>query len=160
MPPEGISNTKLFIDQYNWKKTDFTSHKKDWKKHEKNNNTIALNILHVPYNIKGIRHACKSKYNSMLKYQVTVLMIADCKKWHYFVLKRLSELLRGVTSKHVRDFYCLNCFHSYSTEDKLKKHYEVCKNHDYCYAEMLNGDNRILKYNYEEVYEVSIYYLG
>ena len=51
-PPEGISNTKFSIDQYNWKKIDFTSYKKDWKKHEKNNNTIALNILHVPYNIK------------------------------------------------------------------------------------------------------------
>ena len=94
----------------------------------------------------------------MLKYQVIVLMIADRKRRPYFILKKLSALLRGVT--HVRDFYCLNCFHSYSTEDKLKKHYEVCKNHDYCYAEMLNGDNRILKYNHEEVYEVSIYYLG
>ena len=26
---ERISNTKLFIDQYNWKETDFPSNKKD-----------------------------------------------------------------------------------------------------------------------------------
>ena len=77
-----------------------------------------------------------------------------------FCTKKLSALLRRVTSKHVGGFYCLNCFHSESTRDKLKKHYEVCKNRDYCYAEMLNGDNKILKYNHEEVYEVSIYYLG
>ena len=27
--PEIISNIKLFIDQYNWKETDFSSHKTD-----------------------------------------------------------------------------------------------------------------------------------
>ena len=30
--------------------------------------------------------------------------------------KRLS-LLRGITSKHLSDFYCLNCLHSFVTED-------------------------------------------
>ena len=43
-----------------------------------------------------------------------------------------------------------NCFHSYSTENKLKKHENVCKNHDYCYVEMSNEDNKILKYNHGE----------
>ena len=33
------------IDQYNWKEIDFPSHKKDWKKFELNNKSIALNIL-------------------------------------------------------------------------------------------------------------------
>ena len=89
-------------------KRQILHHIKDWKKHEKNNNTIALNIVHVPYNIKGIRHACKSKYNSMLKYQVIVLMIADRKRRHYFVLKKLSALLRGVT--HVGDLFKLLSF--------------------------------------------------
>ena len=32
----------------------------------KNDKPIALNILYVPYNIKGIRHACKPKYNFKL----------------------------------------------------------------------------------------------
>ena len=32
----------------------------------------------------------------------------------------------------------------------LKKHYDVCKNHDYCYVEMPNKDNNILKYNHGE----------
>ena len=62
----------------------------------------------------------------------------------------LPALIRGVTSKHVGDFYCLNCFHSYSTAKKRKKHYNVCKNHDYCYAEMPKEDDKILKYNHGE----------
>ena len=45
-----ISKTKPFIDQYNWKKIDFPSHGKDWKKFESNNKSISLNILYVPHN--------------------------------------------------------------------------------------------------------------
>ena len=52
-------------------------------------------------------------------------MIPDVKKWHYLAVKKLSALLRGVTSIHVGDFYCLNYFYSYSTEKKLTKHYNA-----------------------------------
>ena len=48
--------------------------------------------------------------------------------WHYLSLKRLSPLLRGITSKHHGDFYCLNCFHSFITEIKLKSEEKICKN--------------------------------
>ena len=37
-------------------------------------------------------------------------MITDGTKWHY-LRGKMSVLLRGVTSKHVGDFYCVNCFH-------------------------------------------------
>ena len=47
-------------------------------------------------------------------------MITDDEKWHYLAVKKLSALLRGVISKHIGDFYCLKCFHSYSTEKNLK----------------------------------------
>ena len=77
-------------------------------------------------------------------------MITDGKKWHYLAVKSLSALLRGITSNHNGDFYCLNCFHSYSTKEKLKKHEKVCNDHDYCYVEMPNEDNKILKYNHGE----------
>ena len=59
-------------------------------------------------------------------------------------------MLRGATSNHNRDFYCLNCFHSYKTENKLKKQERILKDHDYCYVEMPNEYNKILKYNHGE----------
>ena len=142
--PERISKIKPFIDQYNWKEIDFPSHRKDWKKFESNNKSTALNILYVPHNTEKIRHAYKSKYNLNHKNQVLLLMITDGKKWHYLAVKRLSALFR-ITSKHDGDFYCLNCFQSYTTENKLKKHKNVCENHDYCYVEMPEEDNKILK---------------
>ena len=38
----------------------------------------------------------------------------------------------------------------YSTKKKLEKHEKVCNDHDYCYVEMPNEDNKILKYNHGE----------
>ena len=76
----------------------------------------------MPHNTEEIRHAYKSKYNLNPKNQVILLMITDCKKLHYFAVKRLSSLFKGITSNNNGDFYCLNCFCSYRTENKLKKH--------------------------------------
>ena len=77
-------------------------------------------------------------------------MITDGKKWHYLTVKRLSALLKGISSNHVGDFYCLNCFHSYRTKNKVKKHERVYNDHDYCYVDIPNEDNKILKYNHGE----------
>ena len=132
------------------KEIDFPSHSKDWKKFESNNKTVALNILYVRHNTEKIRHAYKSKYNLNRENQVILLMITDGKKWYYLAVKSLPALYRGITSKRVGDFYCLNCFCSYRTENKLKKHKKVCENHDYCYVEMPEEDNKILKYNQGE----------
>ena len=129
---------------------NFPSHKEDWKKFERNNKSIALNILYIPYNTEEIRAAYKSKYNNKRKNQVILLIITDGKKWHYLPVKKMSALFRGITSNHNGDFYCLNCFHLYRTENKLQMHYNVCKNHDYCFVEMPEEDNEILKYNHGE----------
>ena len=142
-----ISQIKSFIDQYNLKEIDFPSHGKDRKKFESNNKSIALNILYVPHNTEKIRHEYKSEYNLTRENQVILLMITDREKWHYLPVKRLSALFRGITSKHEGYFYCLNCFQSYTTENKLKNHKNFCGNHDYCYVEMPEEYNKILKYN-------------
>ena len=72
-----ISKIKLFINQYDCKKIDFTSEKKDWKNFELNNKTIALNILFAPYNTEEIRLAYISKHNFKRENQVILLMITD-----------------------------------------------------------------------------------
>ena len=104
----------------------------------------------MPYNTKTISPAHESKYNLKQKNQVILLMITDGEKDHYLAIKCLSALFRGITSKHHGDSICINCFHSFRTKNKLKKYTRVCKNHDYCYVEMPEEDNRILKYNRDE----------
>ena len=147
--PERISKIKPFIDQYNYKDIDFPSTNKDWKKFELNNE-IPLNILYVPYNTKKIEVAYKSKHNLTREKQVILLMISNGENWHYLTVKNLSTLLRGITSNHVGDFYCLNCFHSYRTKNKLKAHKKICENHDYCHIEIPTKDNNTIKYNQGE----------
>ena len=104
-----ISKIKPFIDQYNWKDIEFPATSKDRKKFELNNE-VALNILYVPNNTRKINVAYKSKNILTCKKQVILLMITDGEKWHYLTVKNLPGLLRGITSTHKEDFYCLNCF--------------------------------------------------
>ena len=104
--------------------------------------------MFVPYNTEKIRLAYKSKYNFKRENQVILLMLTDGKKWRCLAVKSLPALRRGITSNHLGDFYCLNCFHSYSTKEKHKKYEKVCNDHDYCYVEMPNEDSKTLKYNH------------
>ena len=101
------------------KKYFFLSHQRDWKKFEENNKSISLNILYVSHNTKQISLAYKSKYNHKCNNQVVLLMITDGEKWHYLAVRRLSALLRRITSNHNGDFYCLNCLHSYRTKNMV-----------------------------------------
>ena len=147
-----MSKLKPFINQYNWKGKEFPSQQKDWKKFGEINKTIALNILNVPHNTETVRLGYKSEYNNERENQVILLMITDGKKWNYLALKSerifydgkwcnrtaksLSKLLRGKSSNHLGDFYCLNCFNSCSTKNRIKKHEKLCNKHDNFRIEM------------------------
>ena len=50
--PEIIRNIIPSMGEYNWKDINFPAGIKDWKEFEKNNETIALNILQVPHEKK------------------------------------------------------------------------------------------------------------
>ena len=118
--------------------------KVDWKNFEENKKETALNVLFIRYNKKEIEVAYTLKYNYKCKKQVILLMITDKNnRWHYLAVKSLPALFRGTTSNHHGDFYCLNCFHSYTTLNKLKKHERVCNNHDYCRIDMPKEHEKI-----------------
>ena len=109
------------------KKKVFYHIKKDRKKFESSNKTIALNMLYVPYNSKKIRHGYISKHNSTRKNQGILLMITDNKIRYYLAVNNLSALFCKIKSKHDGDFYCLNCLNSLRTENN-RKHVNACKN--------------------------------
>ena len=73
----------------------------------------------VKYNTKKINVAYRSEYNNKHKKQVILLMITNGKKYHYRAVTNLSALLEKKSSNHYGDFYCLNCFNSYTTKNKL-----------------------------------------
>ena len=110
---------------------------------------------------KGL--AYNSKYKRKRKTQVVLLMITNGEQWHYIALKTihradgfnhqirsLSRLFRRVTSNNHGDFYCLNCLHSFRTDNALKRHERSCDNNDYGHVEMPTKHNKTLKYNHGE----------
>ena len=144
--PERVSNIKMFINKYNWKVINYPSKIDDWKTFEKNNPTIALNILYIKE--KELCPTYISKIYSNCEKQIILLMIPNQEKegWHYLAVKTLSTLLRGITSKHHGNFYCLNCLHSFRTE-KLKSHENVFKNKDLCGTVMPSEKDNILEFD-------------
>ena len=102
--------------------------------------------MYVPHNTKKIEIAFKSKHNLTREKQIILLISSNSENWHYLVVKSLSGLLTGITSNHKEDFYCLNCFHSYRTKNKLEAHKKICENRDYCHVEMPTE----FKYNHLE----------
>ena len=90
----------------------------------------------MQYKTKIISVEYRSEYNSKHKKQVTLLMITNGKKYHYLAITNLSTLLQGMSSNHRGDFYCLNFFNSYTTENKVKEHEEIRNNHDSYHIEM------------------------
>ena len=63
-----------------------------------------------------------------------------------FSVKKLSASLRGITSTHHGNFYCLNCFHSFANENKLQSLKRVCEN-KYFYNITPSEDTKILEFN-------------
>ena len=76
--PPRISKLKSYINKYNWEGIKFPAGPKEWKKLERNNKTIALNILFVKYNTKTRSAAYRSEH-SMSKKEVILLMITMVK---------------------------------------------------------------------------------
>ena len=65
---------------------DFPAGANEWIKFEKNNNTIALNLLYILHNTKTINVPYTSEhYNKRIK-QAILLMINNGKKSHYLAV--------------------------------------------------------------------------
>ena len=83
----------------------------------------------------------------------------DGNRWHCLAVKSLLALLRGITSNYHGDFYYLNCFHSYRTHNKFKKHERVCNNDDYCRVDMPKEHEKNKILTWKKVIKSSIYNL-
>ena len=98
---------------------------KIWEKHL----TTALNVLYAK-KVK-ISPAYISKHNLNREKQDNLLMTLNGEGWDYLAAKKISALLRGITSKHHSNFYCLNSLHSFATENKHESHKNVCENRNF-----------------------------
>ena len=84
---------------------EFPAGPKEWGKIERNNKTIALNVLYIPQNTKTISVAYRSEYNNKRRKQLILSMITNGKKHHYLAVTNLSALFQENSSNHEEDFY-------------------------------------------------------
>ena len=99
-----ITKIKPFIKKYNWERINFSSEKDDWKNFEKNNVTIALNVLYAK-----IYPANVSKYNSNREKHLISLIIPNEER-----RGRSKTLAKRAKSKGRRCHYLAvkkNCYH-------------------------------------------------
>ena len=113
--PERVSDIKLLLNKYDLEKINYPSKVGDWKRFEKNNPSIALNILCVPKKNKYFQLISKIIFPAMRNIILWMIPNEEKEGWHYLAVKEFFTLLRGIISKHHGDFYCLNCIHSFKT---------------------------------------------
>ena len=68
---------------------------------------------------KNIYPVYVSKCNSNSEKQVIILIILNGEGWYYLAVNKLSALLGRITSKHLCNFYCLNCLHSFQQKTNV-----------------------------------------
>ena len=73
--PERVSNIVPFISKYNWYGKNYSSKLDDWKRFEKNNPTVAPNILSLTE--KEMYQAYISNNNSTWDEQIILLIISN-----------------------------------------------------------------------------------
>ena len=104
---------------------------KNWRNHV----VIALNVLYLK-KVK-IYPAYVSKNNSNRQKKSVALSSS----------KKISALLKGITSKNNSDFYCSNCPHAFKTKDILESNKRVRENKGFCKVVMSSEDTKTFEFN-------------
>ena len=131
---------KQFLNKHKGKGINYPLEIDDWKTFEKNDATIVLNNLYIKEKVLCPTNISKNK---------TRIMKNDSKqrkgRMASFCSNKPSTLIRGIkSSKLDGNFYCLNCLHSFRTENKLEK---VCKNNDLFGIVLPSEKDKILEVN-------------
>ena len=117
---------------------DFSSHQRDWKNFEQNNEWIAINVLFASQNSEEITLVYKLEHNYKPENKVFLLIINDNEKYYYFTVKIKLEL--------------------YSSE-WLKSKKESISNKDNWFQNALNGalNYQRIKQNSQEISKLKPY---
>ena len=87
-----------------------------------------------------------SKQNSNRKKQIILLMIPNGEGWSSkYCSSKTTCIIKRNNIKNHGGFCCLNCLHSFSTENKRESHKKVRENKDFCNVVMPSRDTKIHK---------------
>ena len=76
-----------YTSKFDWNSIKFLDDSTDYKRFERNNDEVALNIFFVPFNQQDIKPEYVSKHNFNEKVQISLLKITNGEgKWHFLTL--------------------------------------------------------------------------
>ena len=77
-----------YTSKFDWNSIKFLDDSTDYKRFERNNDEVALNIFFVPFNQQDIKPEYVSKHNFNEKVQISLLKITNGEgKWHFLTLQ-------------------------------------------------------------------------
>ena len=99
---------------------------KDLNEFEKQNPSVSITVLgYDGKSIYPLRNSVNTDHN------IVLMLIEEDEVKHYCLVKSISHLLSSQVSKGKRkEYFCLNCFNPFSSEESLNKHKEYCNKHE------------------------------
>lgn len=122
-----------YINKFNWTGVEFPTEYKHIDIFEENNPYgFNVHIFNSDTNVVSPSRISKKYLQNNDTKIIDLIYLKDNDNYHYAYIKNFSKLVSQDINKnqHAKPFICRNCFSNYPNLDKLKMHYEYCKNHD------------------------------
>ncbi|KAJ8673576.1 hypothetical protein QAD02_019860 [Eretmocerus hayati] len=108
-------------------------------------NNISVNVYQVDEEEKMIYPSYRTTRKR--ERHVNLLLLEEGDISHYCTIKHLSRLSSsGVNSHQHKVFICETCFHSFSSQFRLDKHFKDCKIMNECKITLPKDDEKILQF--------------
>ena len=127
--PERIDkNLRENSKRLNWNGLKFPIDVKQITHFEKSNQNISINV----FGFQEVVYPLKIFKAPERQHQINLLLIADCEKKHYCLIKDMSKLLSRQITKHNGSIHiCLRCLNAFQTNEKLEIHKEICQSNEF-----------------------------
>ena len=148
--PERLSRYIMYEDRLNVAGLEYPVPTKLIPLFEKNNPSIAINILYPDNDSKGFQVLYRSPHRD--RKHVNLLLLDDPEnpsKNHYVWIKNMSALVCHRTKHRTQVHVCNSCLHPFENEHALNRHMPQCIQHDAQqveYPDPNNEKDRTLKF--------------
>ena len=121
--PYRVTKYQQYEEELNMTGVNFPTPLKDIKKIEAQNN---LSIKVFGYDNKNKVYPMYKTSNIKENRHINLLLISQGEERHYCLIRSFSRLMRYRTKHHGVQYFCYNCLHSYTSEQRLNKHKVLC----------------------------------
>ena len=141
-----ISNYKPYEDKINMKGIEYPVRIKDIPKVEKQNSNLSINVfaLERQTDKQSLYPVYLSNDNENEKKIIDLLFIESNENTHYCLIKDLNSF-RCDKNNH-KQYICRICMQGFKREITLKRHKEICLNHNYCNSILPKIDKNIKEF--------------